>query len=257
MTPPAAPTNLATKPMESANITDLHLRLQHRIAELRAKRHASSGDAASKAPSRDAILEMRLKHKEKRKQMKEKRKQKEKHARVQSEEIVKGAAGAAQQHKANGVTGPSPASIKEDGEVRFSKVEMGEAVQKKKGPTDAKGQLKKAEAKMEKMEKLKAENKEKAETLAEKETWKKALAMASGEKVRDDVKLLKKTVKREEKIKKRSEKAWTERKDTVQKQQAHKQKKRQDNIQARIEQKKDKGGKGKKVCSLFVFGIGG
>lgn len=144
--------------MESATITDLRLRLQQRIANLRANRRAPAND--TKVTSRDAILEHRLKRKrerlEKRKRMKEKRRN------GGSEEIVASTSAG----KVNGTAaGPSPASIKEDGEVRFSKLEMGEgaggAQKKKKGPTDAKGQLKKVEAKMEKMEKLKAENKEK------------------------------------------------------------------------------------------------
>lgn len=50
-----------------------------------------------------------------------------------------------------------------DGDLFFGKVELGGQQQKKKkGPTDAKSQLKKIEAKQQKLEKLRAENQEKA-----------------------------------------------------------------------------------------------
>jgi hypothetical protein len=74
--------------------------------------------------------------------------------------------------------------------------------------------------------------------MKEKDTWKKALQLAQGEKVKDDIKLLKKTVRREEVIKKKSAKDWGERKATVKKAKDQKQKKREENIKARIDAKK-------------------
>lgn len=69
--------------------------------------------------------------------------------------------------------------------------------------------------------------------------------MAQGEKVKDDVKLLKKTIKREETFKKKSSKEWGERKSTVSKQKDHKQKRREENLKARIDAAKNKGKKEK------------
>jgi len=86
---------------------------------------------------------------------------------------------------------------------------------------------------------------EKANALKEKDTWKKALQLAQGEKVKDDVKLLKKTIKREETFKKKSSKEWGERKSTVSKQKDHKQKRREENLKARIDAAKNKGKKEK------------
>ncbi|KAJ1022560.1 hypothetical protein NDA16_003549 [Ustilago loliicola] len=86
----------------------------------------------------------------------------------------------------------------------------------------------------------------KVSELEEQKQWDKALASATGVKIRDDEKLLKKAAKRKDKQKEKSGIAWNERKQAEVKQQADRQKKRQDNIAAR---KAAKGGKGKKGSS--------
>ena len=74
-----------------------------------------------------------------------------------------------------------------DGDLFFGKLSVGKDQKKKKGPTDAKTQLKMLEAKKEKLEKLKDEDKSKADQAKEKEEWNKVIALATGEKPRDDV----------------------------------------------------------------------
>lgn len=96
------------------------------------------------------------------------------------------------------------------------------------------------EAKKEKLEKLKQEDKSKAEEMIEKEEWNKVLALATGEKVKDDPKLLKKTVKRQEKQKQKSAQEWKKRLEKQKKDQMHAIKKREENIKAKIEEKKNK-----------------
>lgn len=55
-------------------------------------------------------------------------------------------------------------SVKMDGEIIFGKLDIGNQ-QKKKGPVDAKSQLKKIELQQQKLEKLKAEDEEKVTCL--------------------------------------------------------------------------------------------
>lgn len=128
-----------------------------------------------------------------------------------------------------------------DGDVYFGKlVAGGNKDKKKKGPSDAKTQLKMLEAKQEKLEKLKGENKSKAEELMEKEEWNKVLALATGEKLKDDTKLLKKTIKRQEKLKNKSGQEWNKRIEKVKYDEKKAIKKREENIKAKIEEKKNK-----------------
>lgn len=127
-----------------------------------------------------------------------------------------------------------------DGDVFFGKLQVGNDQKKKKGPSDAKTQLKMLEAKKEKIDKLKQENKSKADELAEKDEWNKVLALATGEKPKDDAKLLKKTIKREEKIKKKSAQEWNKRIEKVKYDETKKIQKREANIKAKIEEKKNR-----------------
>lgn len=72
--------------------------------------------------------------------------------------------------------------------------------------------------------------------------------MATGEKIKDDKALLKKTIKRQEKIKTKSAQEWTKREEKVKYDEQSKIKKRTDNLQKRIDAKKDRkaGKKGSK-----------
>ncbi|TXT10769.1 hypothetical protein VHUM_02274 [Vanrija humicola] len=74
----------------------------------------------------------------------------------------------------------------------------------------------------------------------ERDRWAKAEERAAGGKVADDEKVLKKAVKREEKRKAKGGKEWVERKRTLEKAQAASIKKRNDNIAARADGKRNK-----------------
>ncbi|KAH8553786.1 surfeit locus protein 6-domain-containing protein [Umbelopsis sp. PMI_123] len=221
-------------PMVKTDISELKERLHKRIADLRKNRNAPNSDP-SNAKSRDSILQSRMKRKQDRKKNLQAQKEKRSKGSV-NEEIIK--------ESTVGKSGKdekfSTSSIKEDSDLFFGRIETGAEHKKKKGPSDAKTQLKAVEAKQQKLERLRKEDKERASQLEEKETWKKALSLASGEKVKDDVKLLKKTIKREEHVKLKSAKAWNERKEKVKKDEADKVKKRTANIQKKIDAKKDK-----------------
>jgi len=76
--------------------------------------------------------------------------------------------------------------------------------------------------------------------------WLHAKKRAHGEHVRDDTNLLKKTLKRQQGQKKKSEREWTERVEGVQKAQHARQKRRNDNLAKRKEEKGAKTGGGNK-----------
>ncbi|KAF9960154.1 hypothetical protein BGZ72_007841 [Mortierella alpina] len=221
------------------SIIELRAKLEQRLAKLRGNRGAAAdANAGAKPTSRQAILEARLKRKKDKKASL--KAAKEKRAAGGSEGLVV-------KEEASATHGgrPSASSINDKGEVRFSKFEFEGLQKKKRGPTDAQGQLKMVEAHKEKLAALQVADPEKASALKEKDTWRKALQLAQGEKVKDDVKLLKKTIKREETFKKKSSKEWGERKSTVSKQKDTKQKRREENLKSRIDAAKNKGKKDK------------
>ncbi|KAK8111323.1 uncharacterized protein PG998_007780 [Apiospora kogelbergensis] len=116
---------------------------------------------------------------------------------------------------------------------------------KKKGPSDPKTALLKFQNEKKRLESM---DEEKRKDIEEKEAWLTARKRAEGEKIRDDEKLLKKAVKRKETTKKKSEKAWAERSEGVQKSIKQRQHKREANIRERKETKMlGKAGKKKKV----------
>ncbi|KAF9956150.1 surfeit locus protein [Mortierella alpina] len=230
-----------TRAPAAKSISELRAKLEERLAKFRGNRGAAEASAAANKPtSRQSILEARLKRKKDKKAAQ--KLAKEKRASGGSEGLVV----KENEGSLSGAGGrPSASSINDKGEVRFSKFEFDGLQKKKRGPTDAQGQLKMVEAHNEKLAALQVVDPEKANALKEKDTWKKALQLAQGEKVKDDVKLLKKTIKREETFKKKSSKEWGERKSTVSKQKDHKQKRREENLKARLDAAKNKGKKDK------------
>ncbi|GAA5938949.1 uncharacterized protein JCM15063_004373 [Sporobolomyces koalae] len=104
-------------------------------------------------------------------------------------------------------------------------------------PKDANAALEILEKRKKRMDELDPEKREKAE---DKDRWEKVLLKAEGEKVRDDEKRLKKMAKRQEREKKKSAKAWNDRKATVEKTIADKAAKRNSNLAARAKAAKDK-----------------
>ncbi|BGP24932.1 ribosomal RNA-processing protein 14, RRP14 [Rhodotorula toruloides] len=104
-------------------------------------------------------------------------------------------------------------------------------------PKDANQALEIIQKRKERLDALDPEKREKKE---EKERWEKVMLKAEGEKVRDDEKRLKKTAKRQEREKRKSAKAWTDRKATVEKTISDKVAKRNANLAARSKAVKDK-----------------
>ncbi|CAM9015067.1 unnamed protein product [Wickerhamomyces anomalus] len=107
---------------------------------------------------------------------------------------------------------------------------------KKKGPAkkDLKAHLKLVEAKKQKLAQLdQSELKEQNE----KDKWNTVIAQAEGEKLRNDEKLLRKALKRKDAQKRKSEFEWKERKETVENSISAKQKRREENLQIRKDNK--------------------
>ncbi|KAI1108125.1 SURF6-domain-containing protein [Nemania sp. NC0429] len=114
----------------------------------------------------------------------------------------------------------------------------------KKGPSDPKTALLKVENQK---KRLQAMDEEKRKDVEEKEAWLTARRRAEGEKIKDDERLLKKAVKRKESNKKKSTKEWAARTEGVANAMKERQKKREDNIQKRRDEKlMGKAGKKKK-----------
>lgn len=110
----------------------------------------------------------------------------------------------------------------------------------KKTISDPKQALQKLQAQKEKLEKLRATDSEKAAALEEKLQLKKALQKAEGVSIKDDVNLLKKSIQRREKEKAKSRETWNKSKTEQKEAEEKRQNKRNENIQARIDAKKNK-----------------
>ncbi|EFQ97612.1 ribosome biogenesis protein Rrp14-C [Nannizzia gypsea CBS 118893] len=228
-------------------------RLQKRLDELRAARHAD-GVNGKPAKNRQELIEGRRQREEARRAQKKEQRQKakEEEQRLRDEAISKrfAANGPGSLLSSPGSPADSIASIPNN--FSFGRVVFADGQQvdssmtglrdaaKKRGPQDANTALKAAEAKKARLASL---DEEKRADIEEKDMWLNAKKRAHGERVKDDVSLLKKALNRKEGLKKRSEKQWKERIDGVAKGKEIRQSKRDENLRKRKENKGVKGGK--------------
>ncbi|KAI0179846.1 SURF6-domain-containing protein [Hypoxylon sp. FL1284] len=140
----------------------------------------------------------------------------------------------------------SPAIDLQDNNFSFGRIGFGDGSQlshdlshvlssgKKKGPSDPKTALQKLENQKKRLLEMDGEKRKDVEN---KELWLTARRRAEGEKIKDDEKMLKKAVKRKEAAKKKSERDWSARTEGVAKSMKDRQKKREENIKKRREDK--------------------
>ncbi|BFZ60820.1 hypothetical protein YB2330_001872 [Saitoella coloradoensis] len=220
-----------------ANISELKAKLAAKIEALRAKRKAPGTGVEGAAKSRTAMIEARKMKTDARKERKkaviaEKRKsgvtvKDESDSDEEMEDV-------APRPLSLGVNSDSVAFTRvqfEDGEELDMETGDARGKRKRKGPQDAHGALKSIQAKKARLAEM---DEDKAQNIHESDTWRRAILQSQGEKVRDNEALLKKTVKRVEKEKKKSEKEWQERLANVRKTQLARQKKREENLKARV-----------------------
>ena len=243
-----------SKPLK-ATPDQLKERLQKRLDELRAARHAD-GLNGKPARNRQELIEARRQKAEQRKAHKKELRQKarEEEQRVKDEAMARrfspGGSGSL-------LASPrSPAdSVGSNNNFAFGRVVFADGQHadptlsnvrdqhKSNGPRDPAATLKAVEAKA---AKLAAMDDEKRADIEEKDMWLNAKKRAHGERVRDDSSLLKKALKRKETAKKKSEREWKERLEAVKKGKDMKQQKREENLRKRREEKGNKGGGGGK-----------
>ena len=234
---------------------ELRVRLETRINALRAARKAD-GLNGQPARSRQELMEARrLKENERKAHKKELRRQaKEDEDRKRAESLARGSpliSGSPLYSPltgSNAINSPTePSNNFSFGRVVFGDGQQASAqlndilnIRASKGPSDPATALQAAEKRQARLASL---DEGKRTNIEEKDAWLNASKHAHGERVRDDTSLLKKTLKRKEKQKEKSKKEWTERLDGIKKAQGMKQKRREENLQKR---KDEKGGKGKK-----------
>ncbi|KAE8313250.1 surfeit locus protein 6-domain-containing protein [Aspergillus transmontanensis] len=261
--PPSAP-NYASKnssdqkPLKPTP-EEMKQRLQKRLDELRAARHAD-GLNGKPARNRQELIEARRQKAEQRKAHKKELRQKarEEEQRLKDEALARrfspGGSGsllASPRSPAESV-GSSAANysfgrvVFADGQAADPSLNSVRDQPKRHGPHDPASALKAVEAKKARLESM---DDEKRAELEEKDMWLNAKKRAHGERVRDDTSLLKKALKRKESAKKKSEREWKERIETVRKGKEMKQQKREDNLRKRREEKGNKGNKGKKPAA--------
>lgn len=248
---PSAKTSVAGTPRE---------RLQAAIQQLRTDRKAGGTDG--QAPkTRQELLDQRRRKEEERKIAKkeQKRREKEEEARRQEEEIARrfspGGSGSLLASPRSPMLGDQASSSSNNNSFSFGRIAFDDGTQvdpsvsgfldqhKAKGPKDTASALKAAQSKKSRLAGL---DEAKRKEIEEKDMWLNAKRRAHGDHVRDDTSLLKKALKRQQGQKKKSEKEWTDRIEGVQKSQEIRQKKRNENLAKRKDEKKF-GAKGKKV----------
>lgn len=230
---------------------ELKARLQKRIEDLRAARKAD-GLNGSPARNRQELMEARRRKEEQRRAHKKELRQL---AKMEEQSQREGAL----------ASRDSPVSVSDVGSLRksilrpesnlsFGRVAFGNGQQmdatlstvldsrKRRGPQDPLTAIKAAERKQQRVDGL---DEAKRADIEEKEVWLNARKHAHGEPVRDDTTLLRKTLKRKEKAKQKSGNEWKERLEGVERGKAMRQKKRDENLKKRRDEKGMKGKKNK------------
>ena len=226
---------------------ELKRRLQKRLDELRAARNAD-GLNGKPARNRQELIEARRQKADQRKAHKKLLRQKAK----EQEQQQKDEAMARRFSSPAGSLLASPRSPPVDNNYAFGRVvfDDGQYVDpalstlqdkpRKSGPQDAMTALKAAESKK---ARLAGMDESKRSDIEEKDVWLNAKKRAHGERVHDDTSLLKKALKRKESAKKKSEREWKAREETIVRDREARQAKRDENLRKRRE---EKGNKGKK-----------
>ncbi|KAJ4197395.1 hypothetical protein NW755_000088 [Fusarium falciforme] len=231
-----------------ADTEALRARLAAKIEALRAARKADGPDGKP-IRTRQELIESRRRKQELRKAHKQElRKQARLEEQRKREEALASSS--------PGVRSPAVELDENSSNFTFGRVAFGDGAKlshdlsyvlnqgKKKGPSDAKTALIKVQNQKKRLQEL---DPEKRADIEEKDAWLTARRRAEGEKIRDDEALLKRAVKRKETAKKKSEKAWRERSDGVKLAQKERQRKREDNLRKRRDDKLlGKAGKKKK-----------
>ncbi|QLQ80109.1 hypothetical protein HG537_0D01090 [Torulaspora globosa] len=251
------------EPKGKKNLEALRSKLQARIQELKEKRKAPGTKVKGAPSSREAILAER-----KRKLESKKRKQRPQ----QDEDELNGSDNSDSDGDGdsdNQMDGESDRKrqktaddniasqvmfqniIFDDGDSVASNLQNLRRTAKKKGPAnnDVRAHLKLVEAKKQKLE-----SKDELEQikLKEKTKWQRATLQAEGVKLKDDEKLLRKALKRKEAKKRKSALEWKERQKTVASTIAEKQKRREENLKIRRENKGVKRSKQQKMKRKFT-----
>ena len=241
-------TSVAAKPTQE----ELQVRLQKRLAELRAARKADKEDGTPTITRQQLLEQRREKEAQRKAHKKALRKEAKEAERVKKEaELAHGSplmspsigspAGKHASPLGNPANNFAFGKIAFDnGQTMTAKLDGVLDPRKKAAPHNPKLALEAAERRTAKLAALDPAQRAQA---AAKEMWRTANQRASGERVRDDVSLLKKTLKRKETQKKKSGKEWDARLKGIAQAQEARQKKREENLQAR---KENKGAKGKK-----------
>jgi hypothetical protein len=241
------PLDEPSKPkVESLDREKLKSRLEARVFELRAARNAN-GEEGKVPRNRQELLEQRRQKEEKRKALKKEQRRKAKEE--ERSQLLNSASGS---HENLPISADSKSHIAHNllfGRIAFDDgdsmaADLSKMLDKKKrrGPSDAQGALKRAEGKL---SRIAGYDEGKKADIAEKDLWLHAKLKATGDKVRDDIGLLKKTLKRQEKAKQKSESEWNTRIEGVKKGIEMRQKKREDNLKKRRDEKGNKGKKKK------------
>lgn len=234
--------------MPKIDSEELQARLRARIEELRARRKAD-GPEGNAPRSRQELLDARRKKSDARKQHKKelRAKAKQEEDRINNERLR----GSGSPLSADIFSPRSPIEREnfsfgrvafEDGQQIDASLGSISDVKKRKGPQDPKTAL---EAAQKKAARISGYDESKRSDIEQKDLWLNAKKRAHGERVRDDQSLLKKALKRKEKTKSKSEKEWNERIEGVRHGKEMKQKKREENLSKRKEDKGSKKGKGK------------
>lgn len=256
------PSNVSGPPKAAPE--ELRSRLQTRIEELRAARRAD-GPNGKPARNRQELLDARRQKEEQRKAHKKslRRQAKEEEERQKAETLARGspllspasfnARGSPLMSPGTGSNATTPGEANNNfsfGRITFGNGQEASAqlndilnIKDPKIPSDPRTALQAAAKKQAHLASLDPATRAEKE---EKDMWLNARKHAHGECVRDDTSLLKKTLKRKEKQKAKSTKEWSERLEGIKKAQSLKQKRREDNLAKRKEEKGVKKGKGKK-----------
>jgi Surfeit locus protein 6 len=243
-------TKPALKPLKTTP-DELRARLQKRLDELRAARHADGLNGRPARTRQELIEARRIKADERKHHKKElRRKAKEEEEQKRDDEMQRrfspGGSGAGSLLASPRSPAESLASTSNNnnnnfafGRIAFPDGQHADPTlsrllddKTRSGPRDAAAALKAAEAKKERFSALDAD---KRAELEEKDMWLNAKKRAHGERVRDDTSLLKKALKRKDSAKKKSEREWRERIDGVAKGKEIRQQRRDENIRKRKE----------------------